>query len=308
MSSLYFSQHEVRAIKALNICNIERCVEQALEERHPAALFDLHIAGACSYIATRLHRYERDLANYAKSKAATKRSETRSRAWSSGHNLVYAIREMKQLVEQQEKETQLLQINDQIFPPRFFRDRVEVHVSYQWRTSVEAEWAFGSITFSHAVDMRPSYTPQQPKRKPSAAKLEEQRQEMLFRHWDHLRMLALEAVREFLKSGGDGSSIPVTFEAKPDSADRYLNNYSCNFWAHSETLRKIELAGPAAIQVTGSSDECSADRRLKQGARVRHAKFGDGTITHIVANQVIADFGETGFKRVMASFLEPLAE
>jgi DNA-binding protein H-NS len=69
-----------------------------------------------------------------------------------------------------------------------------------------------------------------PKRKPSAAKHEEARQETLFRHWEHLKMLALRAVREYLLSGSDRSAIPEIFQAKPDRYGRYLNNFSCDFW------------------------------------------------------------------------------
>lgn len=306
MSSLYLSQHEMTAIKAIDTREVERRVSQALDEGRPTALYGLHLSSAGSHIATHLHRYERDLVSYSKAKAATKRSRTRSRAWSSGHDLVYAVRDMKRQVEEQEKEVQLLQINDQITPPYRFSDRVEVRVGYQWRTTADAAWTFGAITFFHDVDMRPDYARSQPTRKPSAAKLEEQRQETLFEHWDHLRMLALHSVREFLKAGGDGSTIPEKFEAKPGRTDRHLNNFSCDFWGKSDQIRKVQRVEPAAIPVDGPSDECSADGRLKLQGRVKHAKFGEGVVTHIEADKVTANFGERGSKRVLASFLEPL--
>ncbi|RSY81078.1 hypothetical protein DAH66_15410 [Sphingomonas koreensis] len=308
MSSLYLSHREMTAIKAIDIREVERRVSQALYEGRPSALYELQLSGSGSHIASRLHRYERDLANYAKAKAATKRSETRSRAWSSGHDLVDAVRDMKGRVEEQEEETQLLRIDDQISPPYRFGDRVEVRVGYQWRASADAAWAFGAITFFHNVDMRPDYTRPQPARKPSAAKLEEQRQETLFRYWDHLRMLALHSVREFLKSGGDGSTIPKEFEAKPARTDRHLNNFSCDFWGRSDAIRKFEQAEPGVIQVDDPSDEISSDGRLKLHCRVKHAKFGEGIVIHIAADKVTADFGERGTKRVLASFLEPLTE
>lgn len=308
MSSLYISQHEMSAIKAVDACEVERRVQQSLDEGRPTVLSGLNLSSCGSHIATHLHQHERDLANYAKAKAATKRSETRNRAWSSGHDLVYAVRDMKRLVEDQEKEVQLLKIDDLISPPHRFRDRVEVRVCYQWRTTADAEWVFGVIIFFHDVDMRPDYMRPQPARKPSAAKLEEQRQDTLFRHWDHLRMLAMHSVREFLKSGGDGSTIPKEFEAKPSRTDRHLNNFSCDFWEKSDAIQKIKRVDPAAITVDGPTDECSTNGRLKIGGRVKHAKFGEGVIIHIKADRITADFGDTGSKTVLASFLEPLTE
>jgi len=308
MSSLYLSQHEMTAIKAIDTSEVERRVNQALDDGRPTALYGLHLSTSGSHIATHLRRYARDLASFAKAKAATKRSETRSRAWSSGNDLVHAVRDVKRQVEEQEKEIQLLQIIDQIAPPYRFRDRIEVRVHYQWRATADAAWTFRAITFFHDVDMRPDYTRPQPTRKPSASKLEEQRQETLSRHWDHLRVLALQSVREFLKSGGDGSTIPEEFEAKPDRTDRHLNNFSCDFWGKPDAIRKSERAEPAVIEVDGPSDECSSDGRLKLQRRVKHAKFGEGVVIHIEADKVTADFGERGSKRVLASFLEPLTE
>ncbi|KUR75363.1 hypothetical protein AQZ50_16030 [Novosphingobium sp. Fuku2-ISO-50] len=212
---------------------------------------------------------------------------------------------MKRQVEEQENEVQLLQINDHVSPPYTFQNRVEVRVGYQWRTTIDAAWMFGAITFFHDVD---DYTQPLSTRKPSAAKLEKQRQATLFRHWDHLRMLALQSVREFLKSGGDGSTIPAVYEAKSDRTDRYLNNFSCNFWGKSDAIGTFQQAGLAAMPADGLSDECSADGRLKLQGRVKHEKFGDGIVIHIKANKVTADFGERGAKRVLASFLVPVTE
>lgn len=308
MSGLYISQHEVSAIKAIDACEVERRVQQSLDEGRPTALSGLNLWSSGSHIANHLHRYERDLANYAKAKAARKRSETRSRAWSSGNELVYAIRDMKRLVDEQEREIQFFRIDDLISPPYRFRDRVEVRIYYQWRTEAGSDWRSGTITFFHDVDMRPDYTRPQPTRKPSAAKLEEQRQDTLLRHWDHLRMLALQSVRQFFKAGGDGSTIPDVFEAKPSRTDRHLNNLSCDFWGKSDAIRKFERAHPPAIAADNPTDECSADGRLNLHGRVRHAKFGEGVITYVKYDRITADFGEIGSKTVMASFLAPLKE
>lgn len=230
MSAIYLSQHQKEALRAVDIRKLEHLVDQALWDGRATELYDLHLSSCGSYVAERLRRFERDLAEYAKSKAATKRERTRSRAWSTGHDLIYAVRDMIQRMEDEEKEIQLFRIDDMIHTPHRFSEHLALRVNYQWRPTINDEWRFGTITFTHSVDMCPDYTLPQPKRKPSAAKAEEKRQETLYRRWEHLRMLAIDAVREFLKAGGDGRAIPETFEAKPAARDRYLNNFSCDFW------------------------------------------------------------------------------
>ncbi|HEX8468667.1 MAG TPA: hypothetical protein VF620_12775 [Allosphingosinicella sp.] len=230
MSAIYLSQHQKEALRAVDIRNVEQLVDQALWDGRATALYDLHLSSCGSYVAERLRRFERDLAEYAKSKATKKREQTRSRAWSTGHDLLYAVRDMIQRMEDEEKEIQLFRIDDMIHTPYRFSEYLTLRVNYQWRSTTENEWRFGTITFTHSVDSRPDYTLPQPRRRPSAAKVEEKRQETLYRQWEHLRMLAINAVREFLKAGGDGGAIPETFEAKPAARDRYLNNFSCDFW------------------------------------------------------------------------------
>ncbi len=60
MSSLYLSQHEMAAIKAIDTREVERRVDQALDEGRPTALYSLHLSNAGAHIATHLHRYEQD--------------------------------------------------------------------------------------------------------------------------------------------------------------------------------------------------------------------------------------------------------
>lgn len=230
MSDLYLSQGEVTAIKAIDVRNVEERVMAALNQACSTGLNDLNLWNSGSHINAQLRRYERDLADYAKAKAAAKRFETRSRAWSSGNDLIYAIVGMQRRADEQEKETELMRVNDVVLRPYRFSEDIQVRVNYQWRRTVNDSWAFRTIIFLQKVDVRPDYTLPQPKRKLSAAKQEEQRQELLYRHWEQLRRLALDAVREFLKSGGDGMAIPEEFEAKPSGRDRYLNNFSCDFW------------------------------------------------------------------------------
>ena len=230
MSATYLSEQEKAALKATDIRQVEELIDQAMWDRRMTALHDLRLVSCGPFVAERLRRFERDLAQYAKAKAAKKCAETRTRARRAGSDLLYAIRDMQHRMVEEEKETELFRVNDVISPPYRFRDRIDVHVGYQWRRTVEDEWTYGSITFIQDVDMRPDYTLPAPKRKPSAAKQEDARQETLYKHWEHLVTLALHAVRGYLKSGGEGSAIPKTFQARTDGRSRWLNNLSCNFW------------------------------------------------------------------------------
>lgn len=237
MAEMYFPQHIKSAVKAIEMGELERRVEQALWEQRATALYDLHLSNCGSHIEGRLRRFERALANHAKAKAAKKRAETRASAWSAGSDLRWAIRDVLHRIEEEEKETQLCRVDDTVSPPYRLRERIEARVTYQWRRTVDDDWAYGSITFFHEVDMRPDYAVPAPRRKPSASKQEQTRQETLYRHWEHLVRLALLSVREYLRSGGDGDAIPRTFEVKTDAHSRWLNNFSCDFWRERPSAR-----------------------------------------------------------------------
>jgi hypothetical protein len=230
MGEIYLPQPIKVAVKAIDVRELEGLVEQALREQRATALHDLHLSDCGPYVARCLHKFERELADCAKAKAAKKRAETKARAWSAGSDLRWAIWDVLRRIEEEEKETQLCRVDDVTNPPYRLGERIAVRVGYQWRRIIDDEWAYGSITFVHEVDMRPDYTVPAPKRKPSAAKQEQDRQEMLHSHWKQLVRLALHSVREYLKSGGDGNAIPQTFQAKTDAQSRWLNNFSCDFW------------------------------------------------------------------------------
>ena len=137
---------------------------------------------------------------------------------------------MKQRLEIEQKDAQLFIVDDQIMPPHRFSKHLSVRVSYRWRGTVDDEWKFGHITFVHDVDLRPDYTTPAPKRKPSAAKREQDLQNTLYQTWEHLMRGALYSVRDYFRDGGDGDKIPDTFQATVDSHSRELNNYSTQFW------------------------------------------------------------------------------
>ncbi|MFN3725271.1 MAG: hypothetical protein ACK4SZ_03085 [Allosphingosinicella sp.] len=230
MGEIYLSEDVKNAVRAIDVRELETRIDRALMEQRATPLYGLHLSSCGPYVAERLRRFERELEAYCKAKAAKKREETRSRAWSAGSELRWAVRDMLHRIEEEEKERQLIRIDDLISPPFRLSERMEVRIGFQWRRAVDEDWAYGSITFVHDADMRPDYTVPSPRRKPSAAKLEEEREDKLYCRWEHLVQLGLGAVREYLKSGGDGNAIPKTFQAKPDAHSRWLNNFSCDFW------------------------------------------------------------------------------
>jgi len=145
-------------------------------------------------------------------------------------DLVQAVRDMKNRMEEEQQEQELFVVEDSVMHPYRFTPRMNVRVSYRWRGTADESWTYGSINFLHEVDTRPDYTLPTPKRKPSRAKQEDEFQDKLYRVWDHLRSSALHSLREYLKSGRDRSAIPENFQVTTDSYTRGLNNYSTQFW------------------------------------------------------------------------------
>lgn len=230
MGEIYVSQHKQTALKAINLRELERLIDQAVRSEHTTALYELHLYSCGSFIAERLRSLEESLAEHAKSKALKKRAETISQALRAGSDLLNAVHGMQDRIESEAKETQLFRIDELVTPPYLSGKRVDVFLSYQWRRATDDDWTYHSIKFVHDVDTRPHYTVAAPKRKPSVAKQERDHQEELYKHWEHLRRLAIHSVREYLRLGGDGNATPEIFLAKTDPHSRWLNNFSCDFW------------------------------------------------------------------------------
>jgi len=238
MSALYLTEYEKAALRAVDLRRLEELIDEALWQQRITALYDLQLSNCGAFVANRLRAFDRVLTDYAKAKSVKKREEMRGRAWLAGRDLSAAVRAMLKRADEEDRERQLFRVDEIIHTPNRLTEHLEARVRFDWRLKPEDSWNFRTITFIHEVDMRTDYAlPQrQPKRKPSAAKLEQERQDTLFQHWEHLRMLAINAVREFLQKGGDAATIPEHFVVKTSGRDRYLNNFSCNFWQHgSET-------------------------------------------------------------------------
>lgn len=230
MGEINIPREQQNALQAIDTSELDRLVDQAIREERSGDLHRLPLTSCGPYISTKLHYFEQALAKHHLAKAPRKRAETENTLRRAGSDLSFAVGAMKRRMETEQKEGQLFYVDDQIMPPHRFGERLSVRVSYRWRRAVDGEWTFGSITFVHNADIRPDYTIPVPRRKPSAAKQEQDRQTKLYQTWEHLMRGALYSVRDYFKEGGDGDKIPETFQATVDSHTRGLNNYSTQFW------------------------------------------------------------------------------
>ncbi|MFC3815045.1 hypothetical protein [Lysobacter sp. GCM10012299] len=222
---------EVRdALKAIESDALVKRIDQCLDEKCLSALRSLRLESCGPYVASNIRKFETALAEYGSAKAAKKLAETETRARRAGDNLARAVQEMKYRAETEETEDQLFHVEDRITPPHMFSEHLTVRVSYRWRPTIEDEWGCGSIIFSHNAEMQPDYTVLAPKRKPSVVQQAGDRQDALYREWEHLMRLALYSVKEYFRDGGSALAIPTTFRAKVDAHTRRLNNFSARFW------------------------------------------------------------------------------
>ncbi|VVQ18829.1 hypothetical protein PS925_04498 [Pseudomonas fluorescens] len=230
MGEINIPRHEQDALRAVDADVLDKLIEQAAYEETPSALQHLRLANCGPYVASRLRAFEQALKEHGNAKFAQKRNQTEDDVRSAGSDLAHAVQQMKQRMETEEKEGQLFYVDDQLIQPYSFSERLTVRVGYRWRRKIEDDWLEGRITFFHEVDSRPDYTIPATKRKPSAAKLRQDRQDKLSRTWMHLMELALHSVKEYFREGGDGNTMPLTFQATTDPYTRGLNNYSAQFW------------------------------------------------------------------------------
>lgn len=230
MSEINLPREERDALKAVDADLLDKLIEQSLYDERPDALRTLQLEWCGAYVASRFRAFVRALAEHHNAKAAKKRAETEYRARRAGSDLEYAVQQMKHRVETEEREEQFFWIDDRIMPPHSFSTLVTVRVSYRWRKTLEDEWTYGNITFSHNVNLQPNYAMPLPNRKPSAAKLKQEQQDKLYDEWEHLKSLGLHSVKQYFKEGRDGAAIPQTFQAVADSYTRTLNNFSAQFW------------------------------------------------------------------------------
>lgn len=229
MGEINIPPDQQAALDAVDIRELDRLIDQALQSKTSGALHGA-LRNCGPYVAGRLHAFDQALGRHRAAKAARKREETGQDLRSAGSDLTHAVDGMKRRLEAERKDAELFVVDDLITPPYRFSRTLSLRVNYRWRRSTDDAWAYGTITFTHEVDSRPDYSRPMPKRKPSAAKEEQELQHQLYRTWEDLMRGALYSVRDFFRDGGDGATIPDTFKAVVDAHSRGLNNYSTQFW------------------------------------------------------------------------------
>lgn len=230
MSLINMPRDERDAIDEINVDILRKLVEQCLRDERPDALQSLRLQSCGLYVASRLREFKDALSELRAAKSAKKRADTETDASRSARNLIDAVLQMKHRAEVEDTEEQRFYIEDHIPWPLRFSERMSVHVRYRWRKEIGDEWTHGSIIFTHKVDTQPEYRTPMPSRKPGPAKIEQDRQRKLSHEWEHLIRLCLESVKEYFREGGDGATIPQTYQAKVDPRTRELNNFSAEFW------------------------------------------------------------------------------
>lgn len=232
MGLINLSDREKQAIGAIDRGALHDLIDQAIKSEHVGKLSSLPLSNCGEYVAAKLRYFDQALAAYRIAKSAKKREETLYSAHKAGSDLTFAFGQMRQRLEVEERESQLFFIYDPTMPPFRLTQDMQVRVSYRWRRTIEDEWTTGSIIFKHKVRPRFDYhalAQPKPKRKPSARKLGEVRENDLRREWEHLEQLAHWSVRDYFRAGHDGAGIPGEFEVRLGDGD-HLNNFSADFW------------------------------------------------------------------------------
>jgi len=229
MGELNVPRAEADALKAIDTELLNHLIDQCIREEKSSAVRALRLDNCGLYVASRLREFEEALAAHQRAKSAKKRYETEYDVRKAGGDLTHAVYQMKDRVATEERESQLFHVEDHVMPPSRFSEQLTVRISYRWRASVEVPWNNASIVFSHEVVSRAHYMLPAPTRKPSAAKLERDRQDHLYRQWEYLKGLGLQSVRDHFRRGGSGAAIPQTVQATVDSHTQGLNNFSAQF-------------------------------------------------------------------------------
>ncbi len=227
------SKSEVAALSSVDEQELSFAIDHALSTQHTTELRRMSLSNCGLYVSKELSVFEKRLGEYRSSKSAKKRERTYTDAMKAGSDLSFALSSMKQRMKRELADGELFYVDDHIFWPHSFTENMSVTVSYRWRRRVEDEWNYGRITFEHTFRARPEYATYSNRRKPSAARQKKERQEELERTWEHLKNLALYAVRDYFRGGGGGDKIPSTVQAVTDRQGFGLNNFSAQFWNNS---------------------------------------------------------------------------
>lgn len=230
MTYINLPSYQQAAISDVDETVLRAAVRRCLDEECIRPIHGLGLSDCGPYVGTKLHAFQKAIAEYGQAKAHAKRERTRQDALHAGSDLVHALQQMKGRLETERQEGELFFIDDQIRAPLHLSKRLSVPVSFRWRASPSADWKHGYVTFVYDFSPQPSYTFPLPKRKPSAAQMARDLEDSRHREWERLKAQALFSMREFFRDGGDGDAVPEVFAVRPSPYGGGLNNFSCNFW------------------------------------------------------------------------------
>ncbi len=229
MGTLNVPQAEAAVIKSIATQHLSSLVAQCIRDEHGSGMRGLRLHECGPYVSARLYAFERALADYAAAKSAKKRDSTGHDAYKTGSDLENAVEQMKHRVATEEQERDLFFVDDHVTTPFAFNDHLRVHISFRWRDGADAGWQHGSTTFCHTYVGPPSYLQPTRARKPSANRQTRDRQDELYRQWEYLKDLGLQAIRDHFRQGASGATIPQVVRATADPNTSGLNNFSVRF-------------------------------------------------------------------------------
>ncbi|WP_428699346.1 hypothetical protein [Stappia sp.] len=230
MGLLNLTDSEKRAIAAINSGELDELIDSAIRFERFGELSRLPLRNCGEFVSGRLRYFEEALAAYRIAKSVKNREAKLYSARKAGSDLSFAVDQMKQRLEVEERENHLFYVFDPVFTPFNLSENMHVRVSYRWRRRTEDEWTSGSILFKYNARPRiDNYWRDKSRRKPSAKKLADDRETDLRHQWEHLVQLAHWSVRDYFREGKDGFGIPDMFEIKVKEGG-HLNNFSANFW------------------------------------------------------------------------------
>ena len=235
MGDLYISSAEKEALKTIDSDALDLAIRECVRSVTPSQLYGFNLVSCGLYVSNKLREFQKSVNAHSRAKSSKKRDETAESMRRAADDLTYAVQQMQQRMEEEEKDNLLFQVDDHIFQPLHYSDRLEVRLGYQWRKNTADDWTYGTITFLYTPDLSPDYSFPLPKRKPSAAKLAQERQEKLRSEWEHLKLLSLHSLRDFFRGGGNGNDVPKSYTVTTDPYSRSLNNFSAHFWRQSAT-------------------------------------------------------------------------
>ncbi|MCG8910272.1 MULTISPECIES: hypothetical protein [Pseudomonas] len=230
MGEINTSRFEREALKALNMTELRKQVDNLVHSGQSGQLHGLGLTECGQFVGTNLHAFERALLEHRQAKSPTKRDRTMDSLLRAGRNLIHAVEERRRVVEEEEHDSMLFTVDDMVDKPTFFSQKLTVRVSYSWRAEREAKWMIGSIDFIYECDRVPSAEALAAGQKKGMARAKRERQVALQSEWNFLRRSALFSVRDYFKNGGNGAEIPKTYEVRKHPHGSVISHRSTDFW------------------------------------------------------------------------------